>query len=181
MKREEHCRNQTRSQTNTQTMSNTLDPDNGDVPHHISRSTSETVLLDLNENEAKMGKLMREISDKIPSNDGTYMTCMTSVTTFSQKQEFLQDFSPGKMSKFINSISSLDIQRLKKLEVPNSFQDELNPVPTFLKAKEGIVYVTSKGSKSTPQFQSIDRARLTDRSCPTPWIQMMAMFHNKRP
>ena len=144
MKREEHCRNQTRSQTNTQTMSNTLDPDNGDVPHHISRSTSETVLLDLNENEAKMGKLMREISDKIPSNDGTYMTC-------------------------------------KKLEVPNSFQDELNPVPTFLKAKEGIVYVTSKGSKSTPQFQSIDRARLTDRSCPTPWIQMMAMFRNKRP
>ena len=77
------------------------------------------------------------------------------------------------MSKFINSTSSLDIQRLKKLEVPNSFQDELNPVPTFLKAKEGIVYVTSKGS--------IDRARLTDRSCLTPWIQMMAMFRNKRP
>ena len=87
------------------------------------------------------------------TNDG--MTCMTSVTTFSQKWEFLQDFSPGKKSKFINSPSSLDVQRLKKLEVPESFQDEPNPVPTFLKAKESIVYVTSKGSKSTPQFQSI--------------------------
>ena len=109
MKREEHCRSQMGSQTNTQTMSDTLDPDDGNVLHHILRSTSETVLLDLNENEAKMGKLMHEISDKIPSNDGTYMTCMTSVTTFSQKQEFIQDFSPGKMSKFINSPSSLDI------------------------------------------------------------------------
>ena len=35
------------------------------------------------------------------------------------------------------------------------FQDEPNPLPRFLKAKEGIDYVTSKGSKSTPQFQSI--------------------------
>ena len=111
-RREEPCRSQMGNQTDTQTMSDTLDPDDGDVPHHISHSTSDTVLLDLNENKAKMGKLMREISDKIPSNDGTYLTCMTSVTTFSQKQDFLQDFSPGKMSKFINSPSSLDVQRL---------------------------------------------------------------------
>ena len=98
---------------------------------------------------------MRKISDKIPSNDGTYTTCMTSVTTLSQKRESMEGFSPGKKSKFINVPSSLDVQRLKKLQVPESFQDEPNPLPTFLKAKEGIVYVTSKGSKSTPQFQSI--------------------------
>ena len=95
-----------------------------------------------------MGKLMREISVKISSNDGMYTTCMTSVTTFSQKREYMQNFSQGKKWKFINVPSSLDVQRLKKLQVPKSFQDEPNPLPQFLKAKEGIDYVTSKGTKS---------------------------------
>ena len=98
---------------------------------------------------------MREITVKISSNDGMYIMCMTSVTTFSQKREYMLNFSQGKKWKFINVPSSLDVQRLKKLQVPESFQDEPNPLPQFLKAKEGIDYVTSKGSKSTPQFQSI--------------------------
>ena len=91
------------------------------------------------------------ISHTTLSNSCTYTTCMTSVTTFSQKREYMEDSSPGKKSKFINVPSSLDVQRLKKL------QDETKPLPKFLKAKEqeGIVYVTSKGSKSTPKFQSI--------------------------
>ena len=113
-------------------------------------------LLDLNENEAGLEKVMHEISDKIPSNADTYMTCMTSVTTLSQNQESMEGFSPGKKSKFINVPSSLDVQRLKKLQVPESFQDEPNPLSKFLKANWGIVYVTSKGSKTTPQFQSIE-------------------------
>ena len=153
MKREEHCKSPNGSQTDTHIMSNTLDPDDHEVPHQISPSTSDTVLLDLNENEARLEKVMCEIFEKIPSNAGTYMTCMTSVTTLSQNQESMEDFSPGKKSKFINVPSSLDVQRLKKLQVPESFQDEPNPLPKFLKANWGIVYVTSKGYKSTPQFQ----------------------------
>ena len=74
---------------------------------------------------------MYEISDKIPSNADDYMTCMTSVTTLSQNQS-MEGFSPGKKSKFINVPSSLDVQRLKKLQVPESFQDEPNPPPKFL-------------------------------------------------
>ena len=91
---------------------------------------------------------MREITVKISSNDGMYIMCMTSVTTFSQKREYMLNFSQGKKWKFINVPSSLDVQRLKKLQVPESFQDEPNPLPQFLKAKEGIDYVTSKGTKS---------------------------------
>ena len=60
---------------------------------------------------------MLEISDKISLNDGMYTTCMTSVTTFSQKREYMQNFSQGKKSKFINVPSSLDVQRLKKIRV----------------------------------------------------------------
>ena len=60
---------------------------------------------------------MLEISDKISLNDGMYTTGMTSVTTFSQKREYMQNFSQGKKSKFINVPSSLDVQRLKKIRV----------------------------------------------------------------
>ena len=59
---------------------------------------------------------MREISVKITSNDGMYTTSMTSVTTFSQKQEYVQNFSQGKKSKFINFPSSLDVFMMFSME-----------------------------------------------------------------
>ena len=43
MKREEHCQRPDGSQTDTQIMSDTLDADDGGVPHQISPSTSDTV------------------------------------------------------------------------------------------------------------------------------------------
>ena len=59
---------------------------------------------------------MLEISDKISLNDGMYTTCMTSVTTFSQKREYMQNFSQGKKSKFINFPSSLDVFMMFSME-----------------------------------------------------------------
>lgn len=167
-KREEHCQSPNGSQTDTQTVDDTLDPDEGGDPHQLSPSTSDTVLLDLNENEAEIGKVMREISQKIPSNDFTYTTCMTSVnnvtyttcmtsvTTVSQERESMEEFSPVKKSKFSNVPSSLDVQRLMQHQVPErGCQDEPNPLQKSLKAKEGTVKVKSKGSKSTPQCQTV--------------------------
>ena len=62
LKREAHYKSSNGSQTDTQIMSDTLDPDDHEVPHQISPSSSDTVLLDLNENEVGLGK---EISNKI--------------------------------------------------------------------------------------------------------------------
>ena len=58
MKREEHYKSPNGSQTDTQTIDDTLDLDNGGGLPQLSPSTFNTVLLDLNENEAKMGKVM---------------------------------------------------------------------------------------------------------------------------
>ena len=46
-------------------MSDTLTPDDHEVPHQISPSSSDIVLLDLNENEVGLGKEMCEIFNKI--------------------------------------------------------------------------------------------------------------------
>ena len=43
MKREEHYKSPNGSQTDTQIMSDTLDPDDREVTHQISPSTSDTV------------------------------------------------------------------------------------------------------------------------------------------
>ena len=62
VKREKHYKSPSGSQTDTQAVDDTLDPDDGGGLPQLSPSTSNTVLLDLNENEAKVEKVMHEIS-----------------------------------------------------------------------------------------------------------------------
>ena len=62
MKKEEHYKSPSGSQTDTQAVDDTLDPDDGGGLPQLSPSTSNTILLDLNENEAKVEKVMHEIS-----------------------------------------------------------------------------------------------------------------------
>lgn len=62
VKREKHYKSPSGSLTDTQAVDDTLDPDDGGGLPQLSPSTSDTVLLDLNENEAKVEKVMHEIS-----------------------------------------------------------------------------------------------------------------------
>ena len=133
-------------------------------PHQLSTQFYLTSM----KMKPKWGKWCIEISHKIPSNGIRYTTCMmsvnnvmytlciTSVTNVGQEWESIEEFSPVKKSKLSNVPSSLDIQRLMKHQVSEGeSQDQPNPLPKYLKAKEGIINVKSKGSKSTPHCQPI--------------------------
>ena len=80
LKGKNQCTTSNGSLVDTQSDTILFDPDDDGGPHNLSPSTSDTVLLDYNENESKMDKVMHE-HEKIfrtsPSNDGMDKSCPT--------------------------------------------------------------------------------------------------------
>ena len=80
LKGKNQCTTSNGSLVDTQSDTIIFDPDDDGGPHNLSPSTSDTVLLDYNENESKMDKVMHE-HEKIfrtsPSNDGMDKSCPT--------------------------------------------------------------------------------------------------------
>ena len=73
-----HCNTSNGGLVDTQSDTIIFDPDDDGGPHNLSPSTSDTVLLDYNENEAKVDKVMCEhekIFQTPPSNDGMDNSC----------------------------------------------------------------------------------------------------------
>jgi len=124
LKRRDHCNSPNESQMDTQMVQTSdtfiLDTDCDMGPHKLSPSTSDTVSLDYNENEAKMGNVKRETkknSLKLPSDDETYTTGL---------------FSSGRNLKFNNVPDSLDVPKLKKFQFsskPKPSQRKVVPRP----------------------------------------------------
>ena len=152
----DHCNAPNESQMDTQMvqMSDTLILDAGcdRGAHKMSPSTSDTMLLDLNENEAKMGNVKHELkknSLKLLSYDETNTTGLSSA-------------GRNLKSKFNDVPDSLDIPKLKKFQfTKNQNRDREDLLHTTLgtnrKATQ-FIKVHEIGSKP-PQRKVVPRPR----------------------